>query len=139
IAHLKRQDVGDYLKWEVLVIDKASTDKTAVVARQCWGEDGSEPMRVMYEARLGLGYARDRAFKEARYEIITFIDDDNWVTPEWVATVCQCMSMDLQLGAIGSANTAVADVPFPEWFSRYRNYYAAWDYPESATIATWFL
>jgi glycosyltransferase involved in cell wall biosynthesis len=36
---------------------------------------------VVQETRLGLSYARERAFDEARYDIISFIDDDNWVTP----------------------------------------------------------
>jgi len=139
LAHLKNQQVKGDLKWEVLVIDNASTDKTALVARQCWGDHGPAPMRVVHEARLGLCYARERAFEEAQYEVVSFIDDDNWVTPEWVTTVCKCMSMDSQLGAVGSANTAVAEVAFPEWFSRYSSYYAAWDFPEVATIAPSFL
>jgi hypothetical protein len=79
---------------------------------------------------------RGRAFEEAQYEIVTIVNDDNWVAPEWVATASRCMSIDPQLGAIGSANTAVADEPFPVWFSRNRGYYAVWDYPESATMAT---
>jgi hypothetical protein len=49
------------------------------------------------------------------------------------------MSADPELGAIGSINTAVADVPFPDWFSRYCHYYAAWAHRESATLATWVL
>lgn len=139
LAHLKKQESINGLKWEVIVIDNASSDNTALVARQCWSDDGPAPMRVVSEPRLGLSYARQRGFDEAKYELISFIDDDNWVAPTWVATASRCMSMDLQLGAIGSTNTAVADVSFPEWFSRYSNYYAAWDYPQSATIATCLL
>lgn len=136
ITHVKNQRVEGDLEWEVLLIDNASTDNTALVARQCWGDDGPAPLRVVQETRLGLSYARERAFDEARYEIVSFIDDDNWVTPEWVTTVWQCMSEDLELGAIGSANTAVADVAFPDWFARYSDYYAVWDFPPDATIAT---
>jgi GT2 family glycosyltransferase len=139
LAHLRSQKLASPLKWEVMLIDNASTDDTALVARQCWAEDGPAPMRVIHEPRLGLSYARERAFEEAQCEVVSFIDDDNWVAPQWVATASRCMSEDPQLGAVGSANIAVADVPFPEWFSRHSNYYAAWDYPEAATIATSFL
>jgi glycosyltransferase involved in cell wall biosynthesis len=138
IRHLKNQRVDLELKWELLVIDNASTDNTALVAHQSWG-DGPVPLRVVQETRLGLSYARERAFEEAKYDIVSFIDDDNWVTPEWVSTASQCMSEDLHLGAVGSANTAVADVSFPDWFTRYGNYYATWDFPPAATIATSFL
>ena len=133
VLRLKNQHASD-VSWEVLVIDNASTDKTALVARECWGDDWPAPMRIIHEPRLGLCYARERAFEEAQYEIVSFVDDDNWVTPEWVCTVNECMSADSKLGAIGSLNTAVADVPFPEWFSRYCHYYAAWAYREPATF-----
>jgi glycosyltransferase involved in cell wall biosynthesis len=138
VLRLKNQHASD-VSWEVLVIDNASTDKTALVARECWGDDWPAPMRIIHEPRLGLCYARERAFEEAQYEIVSFVDDDNWVTPEWVCTVSECMSADSKLGAIGSLNTAVADVPFPEWFSRYCHYYAAWAYREPATFPTWAL
>jgi glycosyltransferase involved in cell wall biosynthesis len=139
IAHLKQQQVSDEVKWEVLVIDNASIDATASVATQCWRDNGPAPMRVVHEPRLGLSYARERAFHEAQYELVSFIDDDNWVDPEWVMTASRCMSADSRLGALGSANTAVADVPIPAWFSRYCHYYAAWNFSESATVPTRFL
>ena len=131
LSRLKKQQAGD-VKWEVLVIDNASVDQTALVARDCWGEDGPALMRVVHEPRLGSYYARERAFAEAEYELVSFIDDNNWVGPGWVATVSECMSADPDVGAIGSVNTAVADVPFPEWFHRYCQYYAAWAYRELA-------
>lgn len=139
LAYLKQQRNSAKLEWEVVVIDNASTDKTASVAHQFWGEDGAAPIRVVKEPQLGLRYARERAFEEARYEILSFIDDDNWVAPDWISTVMECMSSDVELGALGSVNTAVADVPFPEWFSRYCSYYAAWAFQESAELASWVL
>jgi cellulose synthase/poly-beta-1,6-N-acetylglucosamine synthase-like glycosyltransferase len=139
LAHLKRQRISATLEWEIVVVDNGSTDGTESIARQCWGDDGPAPLRVVSEPRLGLSYARERAFEEAQYELVSFIDDDNWVAPGWVTAVNECMSADFELGAVGSINTAVADVPFPEWFSRYCHYYAAWAYRESATLAAWVL
>jgi glycosyltransferase involved in cell wall biosynthesis len=98
IAHLRNRCVSRDMKWEVLVIDNASTDKTAMVARKCWGDDGPAPMRVVHGNRLGLSYARERAFNEAKYEIVSFIDDDNWVAPEWIRTV----SLNPQLNLVDS-------------------------------------
>ena len=62
ISHLKRQSTDKRLDWEVIVIDNASTDSTARVARECWGDDGPAPMRIIHEPRLGLVHARERAF-----------------------------------------------------------------------------
>jgi glycosyltransferase involved in cell wall biosynthesis len=138
IAHLKEQRLSN-VKWEVVLIDNASTDDTVLKARQCWGDSGPAPMRILSEPRLGLSYARDRAFKEARYEIVTFVDDDNWIAPDWISTVSECMSTDPKLGALASTHTAIADVPFPKWFTRYAIYYAASTVPSSDTNETWYL
>lgn len=139
INHLKRQHVSSKLKWEVIIIDNASTDKMATVAHECWGTDGPAPMRIVREARLGLCYARERAFEEAQYEVVSFIDDDNWVAPDWVMTVGECMAADPSLGAIGSINEAVAEGPFPDWFPRWAHYYAAHASCECAMLETWIL
>jgi glycosyltransferase involved in cell wall biosynthesis len=139
LAHIKNQQVSTDMKWEVLVIDNASTDKTATLAPVLWGDDGPVPLRVVSESRLGLSYARERAFSEAQYEIVSFIDDDNWINPEWIRVVIECMSAEPDLGAIASVNTSVADVPLPDWFSRYCHLYAAWADRESATPPPWIL
>ena len=139
LEHLKVQRVSAEVFWEVLVVDNASTDDTAEVARQCWGADVSVPMRVVKEPRLGLSYARERAFREARYQIVSFVDDDNWITDDWISTVNECMVLDPQLAAIGSRVTTVADVPLPKWFGRYSQYYGELPFSDPATISTWFL
>lgn len=101
IAHLKRQRVGRELEWEVLVVDNASADSTVLVARQCWGADAPAPMRIVCESRLGLCYARERALQEGRYEIIGFVDDDNWVCDSWIVAVAETFDREGELAALG--------------------------------------
>ena len=131
LAHLKAQHLSE-APWEVIVIDNASTDRTAEVACECWRKDSPAPLRIVSEPRLGLSYARLRAFSEARYELVSFIDDDNWVAPDWVSTASRAMSADPSLGAILSVNRPVSDSPLPQWFQRYCGYYAAWAVNDSA-------
>ena len=61
--------------------------------------------------------------------------------PDWVTTASECMSVDSELGALGSHNTAMAEVPFPEWFWRWAHYYAAHAScrSKSATLERWIL
>src|SRR5437773_6033620 len=89
LAHLADQVVPPEIAWEVIVVDNASTDGTADVAAACWSN--CVPLRIISEPRLGLTYARERGFREAKYEFISFVDDDNWVSPEWVRTVFRLM------------------------------------------------
>jgi glycosyltransferase involved in cell wall biosynthesis len=120
ISHLAAQVVPPKLSWEVLIVDNASTDSTAETARECWPAGIAVELRVVREPRLGLTYARECAFREARFEIISFIDDDNWVCPQWVAAAFDVMSEHPEIGACGGFNEAVCDVPPPWWFEQFK-------------------
>jgi glycosyltransferase involved in cell wall biosynthesis len=139
LQYLKGQRVARNVDWEVLVIDNLSDDASTRIACEYWGDDGPAPMRIVHEPRLGLSYARERAFAEARYETVSFVDDDNRVAPDWVATVSECMSLEPDLGALGSTNIATAEVDFPEWFWRWAHYYAAHGSCQFETLEHWIL
>ena len=57
---------------EVLVVDNASTDSTAAVAKELGA-------RVVYEARKGYGRAYKTGFAEARGDIIVTMDGDGTI------------------------------------------------------------
>jgi len=123
LEHLVAQQVDDEIPWEIILIDNASTDNTAEFARACWSLN-AVPLRVISEPRLGLIYARERGFSEAKYEFISFIDDDNWVCPEWVSTIFQLMSENPGIGICGGVNEAVCEVSSPWWFDEFKNMFA---------------
>ena len=56
------------------------TDATAEAAMRCWPTPGPTVLRVVSEPLAGLSHARIRGIREARHEIVSFIDDDNWVS-----------------------------------------------------------
>ena len=122
LAHLKAQQAQG-TPWSLLIIDNASTDGTADTARSCW-QDGPVPLRIVEERRLGVRFARERGFAEAGYPIVAFIDDDNWVAPDWIEKANEIISCDSTLGAVGSVREAVCEVPPPVWFDRYHSSYA---------------
>jgi glycosyltransferase involved in cell wall biosynthesis len=125
LDHLKAQQVPARVRWEVLVVDNASTDGTGKFATQYWSDSAPVELRVVSEPRIGLTNARYRAFQCASNEIISFVDDDNWVAPDWVALVSEIMSVNPDLGAVGSFNDPVADSPIPGWYDEHASYYYA--------------
>ena len=114
LAHLAQQTGLYTLNWEILLIDNASTDNTSEFARSCW--TNAAPLRIIYERRLGLNYARWRGVYEAKYDIVSFIDDDNWVATDWVSIVVDIMSNHIEVGACGGQITAVYENEPPAWF-----------------------
>jgi glycosyltransferase involved in cell wall biosynthesis len=127
LRHLLAQQTSEATPWEVVVVDNASSDGTAEVARSVWPADHPVPLRVISEPRLGVGHARVRGLAEASYEYASFVDDDNWVCPQWVETVCAIFDRNPEVGACGSRNEAVFEVPPPPWFDRYKRSYAVGD------------
>src|SRR5436305_10300761 len=89
LAHLARQNSP--IPWEVIVVDNASTDDTARVARECWPSE-TAPLRIVDEPKSGLIYARVSGLQASRYEWLSFVDDDNWVAPDWLQLVAEIFS-----------------------------------------------
>ena len=116
LQHLARQCVTG-VRWEVLVVDNASTDNTAEVARQWWHDVTIAPLRVVSEPTPGLAHARLCGLAAARYEFLSYIDDDNWVCPEWVQLVAEVMVTRPEVGVLGSASFAEPEVKPPVWFN----------------------
>jgi glycosyltransferase involved in cell wall biosynthesis len=63
---------------EIIVVDNASSDRTAEVARRRPG------VRVVHEAAKGLTKARQRGFEEATGEYIAYIDADTRMPSNWL-------------------------------------------------------
>jgi glycosyltransferase involved in cell wall biosynthesis len=69
--------------WEFLVIDNGSRDTTPeLLARHAW--PAGWDVRVVWEEKLGLSNARNRAISEARGEYIIFMDDDETADSDWL-------------------------------------------------------
>jgi glycosyltransferase involved in cell wall biosynthesis len=82
------------------------------------------PLRVVYEPRLGLSQARRRGISEAEYEVVSFVDDDNWVCSEWVQIVSEIMTSHTEIGACGGDSEAVCETAPPWWFENVKGCYA---------------
>jgi glycosyltransferase involved in cell wall biosynthesis len=124
LARLRSQRDTDAISWEIIVVDNGSNDDTAAVARGLWPRDDRVPLTVITEPRRGVAFAREAGFEAARYEFVSFIDDDNWVCDRWVARVAQVMGTQGEVGACGGYSDAICEGPAPTWFERYREYYA---------------
>ncbi|MBX3277064.1 MAG: glycosyltransferase [Acidobacteria bacterium] len=72
LAALDRSGIDEV---EIVVVDNGSTDGTKGVVDAA-ARAGEIPVRYFFEPVAGLSYARNRAIRESRGEIILFLDDD---------------------------------------------------------------
>jgi glycosyltransferase involved in cell wall biosynthesis len=132
LEHLARQQVRPGVPWEVVLVDNASTDHTAEVARECWSGIDLAPLRIVREERAGLSAARLRGIQEARYETVAFIDDDNWVSATWIDLAHEIMISHPGVGACGGYNSPVFEGEPPAWFQQHQRRYAVGSQCEQA-------
>lgn len=132
LQHLAAVTVPPGVDWDVLVVDNASTDDTAACARALWAQAGAPaPFRVLSEPRQGLNYARWAGIRAARGDIISFVDDDNWVDTRWLEVITDVFLAEPRVGAVGAWAEPVCEGPLPPWFERVQEIYACG--PQGAT------
>lgn len=111
---------------ELLVVDNASTDETAAVARRTLAE--LQPFfsyEVLPEPRAGKSHALEQGFGRARYRYVCIVDDDNWLAPDYLNLAWEVMEANPQIGALGGVGEAVCETAPPAWFERFAIDFAA--------------
>jgi len=124
LEHLRQQNLPRHINCEAILVDNGSTDGTGELALSLWPTDAPFPLRVVLEPKVGLSYARIKGFQEAQYEYVSFVDDDNWLTPNWVVTAYKTMESSPKIGACGGQTIPVFESQPPEWFQNYQELFA---------------
>lgn len=84
--------------WELLLIDNASTEPVAATWDVSWHPQG----RHIREAELGLTAARLRGIRNARGELLVFVDDDNVLAPDYLEVAARIRTSFPYLGVWGA-------------------------------------
>lgn len=89
---LARQETGDGLAYEIIVVDNNSTDDTARVAKE-FAKHSPVPFTYVLEKARGDAQARNRGIAEARGQRIAFFDDDQFAPTRWLIELVRCADM----------------------------------------------
>lgn len=91
--------ISTHHNWELLLVDNASTDDTLErLTELCNGQNN---FRIMVAHRIGLGAARDTAWRAAKGEIVLFTDDDCYVAPNIVDAAISVFDSNPEIGFAG--------------------------------------
>lgn len=83
---------------EIIVVDNASTDDTKETILAAAANDAR--IRYLLIERIGLGAARDGAWREAKAPIISFTDDDCYLAADFSSSVVAAFGDDISAGVI---------------------------------------
>lgn len=121
LEHLLKQQ-PDGIRWEVIIVDNASTDNLTPVIESVW--KSPTPLKIIPEEHIGLSYARQTGFNAANYAFVCFVDDDNLLLEDYLQTAFHTMESHPDAGAVGGFGIAPDDLVQPFWFQRYQANYA---------------
>jgi len=117
-------------EFEVIVVDNGSTDETAQAVAEFQRSAGF-PVRYIFEERLGLSVARNRAIREARGEFVLFLDDDAVASSDWIGGIVSVFDMDPRIGCVGGKIEPAWEGGAPHWLPpENRTLYTILDYAE---------
>lgn len=100
------------IEWEVLVIDNNSNDSTKKVAEEFRAK---LPIRYIFEKQQGLSYARNRAIKECKGDVLFYLDDDAVAQPDWLTSMFRAILNFPEAGFFGGRSLPKWDKGKPTW------------------------
>ena len=97
---VKKVNCGESIEYEILLIDNVCTDDTVSKAQKHYSNPRAS-LRIIQENTPGLVFARKRGAINAKYNIISFLDDDNIPEIDWVNIVYNLFKNESKIGIVG--------------------------------------
>jgi glucosyl-dolichyl phosphate glucuronosyltransferase len=109
------QSIPQSVGWEILVVDNNSCDETRQVVED-FQRRYPDRFHYFFEKQQGISHARNSGIREARGEILAFIDDDETAASDWL----QNLTANLHNGEWSGAGGRILpqwNCPRPRWLS----------------------
>jgi glycosyltransferase involved in cell wall biosynthesis len=100
------------IEWELLVVNNNCTDDTDVVIAR---HRGRLPLRRLFEPRLGVSHAKNRAIDAARGDLMLWTDDDVMVAPDWMIAYLEAAARWPAASFFGGTIEPWFEIPPPGW------------------------
>ena len=103
-----------YTNLEIILVDDGSPDKCPFMCDE-WVKKDSR-IKVVHQENRGLSGARNTGIREAKGEWLYFLDSDDWIIPECIALMVDCVNNhpDVELVQGGGLSN---DDDFAKWLS----------------------
>ena len=101
--------------FEIIVVDNGSTDNTADLAVSLGKKLGN--LRYVHEPAPGLHAGRHRGLREAKGDVLVYMDDDIRATPGWLEAIAENFA-DPAVSMLGGNNYPDFQGPVPGWLEK---------------------
>jgi glycosyltransferase involved in cell wall biosynthesis len=115
LQSLASQVLPSSVGWEILVVDNNSSDETPQVV-EAFRLQHPERIRYLHEKQQGISHARNTAIRNARGEIVAFIDDDETAHVDWIHNLTANLHNGEWAGA-GGRVLLPSSFTRPKWLS----------------------
>ena len=105
---------GGALRWDVLVVDNNSNDRTRNVVDSRMASY-PVPLRYLFEPRQGKSHALNTGLAQTAAPIIAFTDDDVRVDSGWLEAACRPMLEDPSVDYTGGPVYPIWEAERPDW------------------------
>ena len=79
-----------YKDLEIILVDDGSPDRCPQMCDE-WAQKDKR-IRVIHQKNCGLSGARNTGIREAKGEWLYFLDSDDWIIPECIALMVDCVN-----------------------------------------------
>jgi glycosyltransferase involved in cell wall biosynthesis len=125
LTHLFNQRISATINWEIIVVNNNSTDNTVKKATSLYAQTtGNISFRIIDEPKPGLSHARNKGFECAQYDFVLMVDDDNWLSENYVETVFNDLEENPNAAMVGGVGIPELEGQEPSWFTQYASCYA---------------
>jgi glycosyltransferase involved in cell wall biosynthesis len=118
LKYLERQDYPPE-DFEVIVVDNNSSDDTRSVVEIFKQQHPYLSVNYVFEKQQGLVYARHAGARSAKYDILSYIDDDGFLNPSWLHEIARVFQTNEQVAAVAGKIIIKWDTTPPEWIGPY--------------------
>ncbi len=113
LTSIAKMRIPEGLRWEMVLVDNASTDHTANVVEKF---ANVIPIRRVLESKPGLSNARNAGVAAAAGNYILWTDDDVEVDAGWIAGYASAISRFPDGAVFGGRIIPRLEAPSPKWF-----------------------
>lgn len=115
------------MDYEILLVDNNCTDNTRSVCEQFAAGHPEITLRYVVETEQGLSAARNKGIKEAKGDIIIYVDDDALVDADYIRNYAEHFASHPETMAAGGPIEPLYETEEPQWMSPYtKSLLTAW-------------